>query len=116
MDITEEELQLVEQLREKALDFVEKDEHKDEAFLIRWIRARDKDLNRAAESLMHSLQWRKEHDMDSLINLSIDPIFAEKYKRDLECHDKDGRPGWWNSFDSLLKTIFFYHLLISIQL
>jgi len=92
MDISEEELQLVEQLREKALDFVEKDEHKDEAFLIRWIRARDKDLVRAAESLMHSLEWRKEHDMDSLINLSIDPIFAEKYKRDLECHDKEGRP------------------------
>jgi len=65
---------------------------KDESYLLRWIRARDGDLERAEEFFRTSLQWRKDNDIDAIIGKEIPQIFSDKFPRQTECHDKAGRP------------------------
>ncbi|XP_055637386.1 protein real-time isoform X2 [Toxorhynchites rutilus septentrionalis] len=61
--------------------------------LLRFLRARDFSIDKAASMLQESMQWREEHRIDDILSEYKTPIVIEKYfPGGWHHHDKDGRP------------------------
>ncbi|XP_058814646.1 protein real-time isoform X3 [Topomyia yanbarensis] len=61
--------------------------------LLRFLRARDFNIEKAASMLQESLQWREEHRIDQILSEYKTPLVVEKYfPGGWHHHDKDGRP------------------------
>ncbi|XP_058451749.1 protein real-time isoform X2 [Malaya genurostris] len=61
--------------------------------LLRFLRARDFSIDKAANMLQESLQWREEHRIDRILSEYKTPVVVEKYfPGGWHHHDKDGRP------------------------
>ncbi|KAL8558408.1 hypothetical protein ACOMHN_064755 [Nucella lapillus] len=61
--------------------------------LLRFLRARDFNMEKAREMLVHSLAWRKLHDIDRLLGGYTTPEVIDKYyPGGWHYHDKEGRP------------------------
>jgi len=95
--ITNEEKELIVKLRERVQDELPSavkaysDEDED-LFLVRWLRARDLDLDNATKMLRTSLQWRKERNADEAANAKPHPFFAENYPYFVPGTNKLGQP------------------------
>uniref|UniRef100_A0A8C5QLR3 SEC14 like lipid binding 5 n=1 Tax=Leptobrachium leishanense TaxID=445787 RepID=A0A8C5QLR3_9ANUR len=67
---------------------IPKDEH-----ILRFLRARDFNAEKAREMLCQSLSWRKQYQVDYILQTWHPPaILDEYYAGDWHYHDKDGRP------------------------
>lgn len=61
--------------------------------LLRFLQARDFNIEKAASMLQDSLQWREEHRIDDILSEYKTPAVIEKYfPGGWHHHDKDGRP------------------------
>ncbi|KAM7352386.1 real-time isoform 2-T2 [Cochliomyia hominivorax] len=61
--------------------------------ILRFLRARDWHVNQALHMLKDSLNWRKEHDIDSLLTEYKTPsVVTEHFPGGWHHYDKDGRP------------------------
>lgn len=61
--------------------------------LLRFLRARDFSIEKAAVMLQESLQWRAEHRIDDILSEYKTPVVVDKYfPGGWHHHDKDGRP------------------------
>uniref|UniRef100_A0A672LMF6 SEC14-like protein 1 n=1 Tax=Sinocyclocheilus grahami TaxID=75366 RepID=A0A672LMF6_SINGR len=66
--------------------------HKDE-HILRFLRARDFNIDKAREILCQSLTWRKQHQVDYLLDTWSSPhVLHDYYTGGWHHHDKDGRP------------------------
>ncbi|ODM96741.1 Patellin-4 [Orchesella cincta] len=93
------EKELVKKLRERVRNELpatelSKSEQDQDAFLLRWLRARDLNLDKAENMLLNALKWRKENNVDNSLNHPIaqDPFFVENYRWAFAGADKEGRP------------------------
>ncbi|KAM8961413.1 SEC14-like protein 5 isoform 2-T2 [Pelodytes ibericus] len=69
-------------------DKIPKDEH-----ILRFLRARDFNSEKAREMLCQSLSWRKQYQVDYILQTWRPPsILEEYYAGGWHYHDKDGRP------------------------
>lgn len=59
-----------------------------DAHILRFLRARDFNIEKAREMLVHSLAWRKLHNIDRLLETYKTPEIMETYY-----------PGGWHYFD-----------------
>eukprot|EP00079_Xenopus_tropicalis_P029747 XP_012825399.1 PREDICTED: SEC14-like protein 5 isoform X1 [Xenopus tropicalis] len=67
---------------------IPKDEH-----ILRFLRARDFNMEKAREMLCQSLSWRKQHQVDYILQTWQPPrVLEEYYAGGWHYHDKDGRP------------------------
>ncbi|KAM4697984.1 SEC14-like protein 5 [Rhinophrynus dorsalis] len=67
---------------------IPKDEH-----ILRFLRARDFNMEKARDMLCQSLAWRKQHQVDFILETWNPPrILEEYYAGGWHYHDKDGRP------------------------
>ncbi|XP_037578170.1 SEC14-like protein 2 [Dermacentor silvarum] len=66
-----------------------------DAFLLRWLRARDFDVAKAERMYRHDLKWRKENGIDDMLQ-SYEPaeIVKENYPGGILYPCKDSRPLW----------------------
>jgi hypothetical protein len=71
---------------ELTQDYMKKDE-----YLIRWLKAQDFSLDGAKEMLTKALKWRKENNMDNILNEDMTAI-AHQFPFYIDGHDKEGRP------------------------
>ncbi|XP_040829327.1 SEC14-like protein 5 [Ochotona curzoniae] len=75
-------------LQETHQGKIPKDEH-----ILRFLRARDFHLDKAREMLCHSLSWRKQHQVDLLLQTWRPPALLEEfYAGGWHYQDIDGRP------------------------
>ncbi|XP_042198345.1 SEC14-like protein 1 [Callorhinchus milii] len=75
-------------LQETHKGKIPKDEH-----ILRFLRARDFNIDKARELLCQSLTWRKQHKVDYLLDTWTPPQFLhDYYTGGWHHHDKDGRP------------------------
>ncbi|XP_062244069.1 SEC14-like protein 1 isoform X2 [Platichthys flesus] len=75
-------------LQESHKGKIPKDEH-----ILRFLRARDFNIDKAREILCQSLTWRKQHQVDYLLETWSSPqVLQDYYTGDWHHHDKDGRP------------------------
>ncbi|XP_023992315.1 SEC14-like protein 1 isoform X2 [Salvelinus sp. IW2-2015] len=67
---------------------IPKDEH-----ILRFLRARDFNMEKAREILCQSLTWRKQHQVDYLLETWTSPqVLNDYYTGGWHHHDKEGRP------------------------
>ncbi|CAL8333512.1 unnamed protein product [Lota lota] len=75
-------------LQETHKEKIPKDEH-----ILRFLRARDFNMDKARETLCQSLTWRKQHQVDYLLETWTSPqVLHDYYTGDWHHHDRDGRP------------------------
>ncbi|OCT64502.1 SEC14-like protein 5 isoform X2 [Xenopus laevis] len=75
-------------LQETHKGKIPKDEH-----ILRFLRARDFNMEKAREMLCQSLSWRKQHQVDYILQNWRPPrVLEEYYAGGWHYHDKDGRP------------------------
>lgn len=66
-----------------------------DAFLLRWLRARDFDVDKAERMYRHDLKWRKENGIDDMLrSYAAAEIVKENYPGGILYPCKDGRPLW----------------------
>ncbi|KAI5933206.1 SEC14-like protein 5 [Manis javanica] len=81
-------MQLRHWVQETHKGKIPKDEH-----ILRFLRARDFHLDRAREMLRQSLSWRRQHQVDLLLQTWRPPALLEEfYAGGWHYHDIDGRP------------------------
>uniref|UniRef100_A0A8C6SFD1 SEC14-like protein 1 n=1 Tax=Neogobius melanostomus TaxID=47308 RepID=A0A8C6SFD1_9GOBI len=75
-------------LQETHKGKIPKDEH-----ILRFLRARDFNMDKAREILCQSLTWRKQHQVDYLLETWTSPqVLQDFYTGGWHHHDRDGRP------------------------
>ncbi|XP_062447510.1 SEC14-like protein 1 isoform X2 [Rhea pennata] len=75
-------------LQETHKGKIPKDEH-----ILRFLRARDFNIDKAREILCQSLTWRKQHQVDYILDTWNPPqVLQDYYAGGWHHHDKDGRP------------------------
>jgi len=89
---TTDEKVAIEKFRAKVGDVLKPEQLSDDWFLIRWLRARELNLDKAEQMLRASMKWRSDNKVDSTLDLPADAYFATNYPFDLSGKDKDGRP------------------------
>lgn len=81
-------IRLRQWLQESHKGKIPKDQH-----VLRFLRARDFSLDKAREFLCQSLTWRKQHQVDFLLDTWERPqLLHDYYTGGWHHHDKDGRP------------------------
>ncbi|KAG7505771.1 hypothetical protein JOB18_039818 [Solea senegalensis] len=81
-------IRLRQWLQETHKGKIPKDQH-----VLRFLRARDFNLDKAREILCQSLTWRKQHQVDFLLDTWKRPqLLQEYYTGGWHHHDRDGRP------------------------
>nr|XP_033816662.1 SEC14-like protein 1 isoform X1 [Geotrypetes seraphini]XP_033816663.1 SEC14-like protein 1 isoform X1 [Geotrypetes seraphini] len=81
-------IRLRQWLQETHKGKIPKDEH-----ILRFLRARDFNIDKAREILCQSLTWRKQHQVDYLLETWNPPqVLQDYYAGGWHHHDKDGRP------------------------
>ncbi|KAM5135775.1 LOW QUALITY PROTEIN: SEC14-like protein 1 [Mantella aurantiaca] len=81
-------IRLRQWLQETHKGKIPKDEH-----ILRFLRARDFNIDKARELLCQSLTWRKQHQVDYLLSTWNPPqVLHDFYAGGWHHHDKDGRP------------------------
>uniref|UniRef100_A0A8B9RIT5 SEC14 like lipid binding 1 n=1 Tax=Astyanax mexicanus TaxID=7994 RepID=A0A8B9RIT5_ASTMX len=75
-------------LQETHKGKIPKDQH-----ILRFLRARDFNMDKAREILCQSLTWRKQHQVDYLLDTWTSPqVLHDYYTGGWHHHDRDGRP------------------------
>ncbi|ESP04007.1 hypothetical protein LOTGIDRAFT_212187 [Lottia gigantea] len=81
-------VQLRQSLRETHKGKIPKDGH-----ILRFLRARDFNIDKAREMLVHSMAWRKLHNIDNLLDTyTPSPAMQSYYPGGWHYSDKEGRP------------------------
>ncbi|XP_012588459.1 PREDICTED: SEC14-like protein 1 [Condylura cristata] len=81
-------IRLRQWLQETHKGKIPKDEH-----ILRFLRARDFNIDKARETMCQSLTWRKQHQVDFLLDTWSPPqVLQDYYAGGWHHHDKDGRP------------------------
>ncbi|XP_077690236.1 SEC14-like protein 1 isoform X3 [Eretmochelys imbricata] len=81
-------IRLRQWLQETHKGKIPKDEH-----ILRFLRARDFNIDKAREILCQSLTWRKQHQVDYILETWNPPqVLQDYYAGGWHHHDKDGRP------------------------
>ncbi|KAL3981956.1 PRELI-like family protein [Acanthocheilonema viteae] len=64
-----------------------------DAHLLRFLRARDFDVARASDMVQKSVKWRKQHNVDKILQeFETPPIFKQFFPGCWHYNDKEGRP------------------------
>ncbi|XP_026773037.3 SEC14-like protein 1 isoform X2 [Pangasianodon hypophthalmus] len=81
-------IRLRQWLQETHKGKLPKDQH-----VLRFLRSRDFNVEKAREALCHTLTWRKQHQVDFLLDSWKCPqLLRDYYTGGWHCHDKDGLP------------------------
>nr|XP_037281729.1 SEC14-like protein 2 isoform X2 [Rhipicephalus microplus] len=92
-DLSMRQQATLDKFREAVAD-VRKTSHTD-AFLLRWLRAREFDVTKAERMYRHDLEWRKDNGVDELVNSYEPPALVKENFPGAILHPcKDGRPMW----------------------
>ncbi|CAG7721231.1 unnamed protein product [Allacma fusca] len=87
------EVEAVQELRKRVADLEPKfksDFLRQDLSLLRFLRARELNLNKSEEMLRKHINWRAENQVDNILNEQIYPQFFEDFPVKLSGRDKEG--------------------------
>ena len=87
---TKKEAEAIVKLRTAVAKDLYKDYMSRDEYLVRWLRAKNLDVNKAAELLRKNLKWRKEENADSMADEKFPQFSGFLYEN--RVRDKEGRP------------------------
>jgi len=89
---TETELIILKKFRAITADLILKPEQRTDMALLRWLRARDLNLQKADDMLRKSLIWRKEMDIDNVLTWKQPAWMEQFFQYEICGHSRDGSP------------------------
>jgi len=116
---TEKEKEILKKFLEAVNDALYHEEHRQDPFLLRWLRARDHDLDKSEKMLRASLEWRRSMDVDKILSKPFDPWVSETFPYWIDSTSKYGHPvlelplGAWDvrkAVDKGLENEFQQHV------
>ena len=93
-DCSPEQLNTLAKFREQAEALGGLDDQFDDPYLLRFLRARNFDIGKTLEMWKNYIQWRKEHNVDNIMDIDFPEINEAKkyYPHGFFRTDKQGRP------------------------
>jgi hypothetical protein len=98
-DLTSMQVSKLLQMRKKMEEHHELEKIPDYPTLLRFLRARDFNIEKASHMLLESMKWREEHDVDNLLYNYHQPAVIGKYF-----------PGAWHDFDVDQRPLYILKL------
>uniref|UniRef100_A0AC35U640 CRAL-TRIO domain-containing protein n=1 Tax=Rhabditophanes sp. KR3021 TaxID=114890 RepID=A0AC35U640_9BILA len=97
LSVDERQLTAVEESRLCELKYGLQSAHKgklpNDAHLLRFLRARDFDVGKARDMIINSLLWRKQHNVDQILqDFEVPPVIKQFFPGTWHHQDKLGRP------------------------
>ncbi|CAN7940615.1 unnamed protein product [Ixodes hexagonus] len=101
-------------------------EKHDDRYLLRWLRARDFNVNKAEQMLREHMKWRNLYGADDILSGPESPeVLRKYYPGGMVGHDREGHPVWLIPFGgcdlkgmlmSVTKTDMIKHVIWSFEL
>jgi len=103
------EIAALQKFKPRVSDVLPDEYNRKDENLIRWLRARDLDLNKAEELLRKSMQWREDNKIESILESGMNAESSKLFPFNYDGKDKEGRLvvtvpfGEWDIRDSVEK-------------
>lgn len=99
---------ILQEFREKVQDILKPDD--DDFFLLRWLKARNFDIDKSEQMLRKSMEWRKNYGTDDILNWDPPEVLKKYWPGGIFGFDKHGHPILWQmstNFDArgMLKSV-----------
>ncbi|KAJ4942435.1 hypothetical protein JOQ06_012301 [Pogonophryne albipinna] len=96
-DLSPKQAEALEQFRERIQDILPQLPAQHDHFLLRWLRARNFNIQKSEAMLRKHLEFRKQMKVDAIITDWRPPEVIEKYLSGGMCgHDREGSPVWYD--------------------
>ncbi|XP_004086486.1 SEC14-like protein 2 [Oryzias latipes] len=96
-DLSPKQAETLQQFRERIQDILPQLPAQHDAFLLRWLRARNFNLQKSEAMLRKHMEFRKQMKVDMLANEWRPPEVIEKYLSGGMCgYDREGSPVWYD--------------------
>ncbi|XP_052413375.1 SEC14-like protein 2 [Carassius gibelio] len=96
-DLSAKQAEALAQFREKVKDILPQCPSQSDHFLLRWLRARNFNLQKAEAMLRKHMEFRKHMKVDTILTEWQLPEVIEKYLSGGMCgHDREGCPVWYD--------------------
>ncbi|KAK5870689.1 hypothetical protein PBY51_003614 [Eleginops maclovinus] len=96
-DLSPKQAEALEQFRERIQDILPQLPAQHDHFLLRWLRARNFNVQKSEAMLRKHLEFRKQMKVDAIITDWRPPEVIEKYLSGGMCgHDREGSPVWYD--------------------
>lgn len=122
-DLSPKQEVALQQLKGAVRDLLN-DKH-DDRYLLRWLRARDFNVNKAEQMLREHMKWRKQYGADDILSGPDSPeVLRKYYPGGMIGHDREGHPVWLIPFGgcdlkgmlmSVTKTDMIKHVIRSFE-
>ncbi|XP_004481410.1 putative SEC14-like protein 6 isoform X2 [Dasypus novemcinctus] len=100
-DLNQSQEKTLAQFRENIQDVLSALPDPDDYFLLRWLRARNFDLQNSEAMLRKHVEFRKQQDLDNILAWQP-PEVARLYNANSICgHDREGSPVWYHIIKGL---------------
>ncbi|EDV21368.1 uncharacterized protein TRIADDRAFT_60319 [Trichoplax adhaerens] len=98
-DLSLEQQKALNQLRNNVANILPQEELSDDYFLLRWLRARDFDLQKSEQMLRRNCRFRKEWKIEKLVKEdNIPELWRKYYPGGYIGNDKEGAPVFFVNF------------------
>ncbi|KAL5011206.1 hypothetical protein ScPMuIL_011711 [Solemya velum] len=92
-NLSAQQAAILEKFRQEVGDILGHEQLHDDYYLTRWLRARDYDLKKSVTMLRNHINWRRQYDVDTVLDDYVVPEVLQKYYFDcLFGVDKTGAP------------------------
>ncbi|XP_037126173.1 SEC14-like protein 2 [Syngnathus acus] len=96
-DLSPKQVEALRQFRERIQDVLAQLPAQHDHFLLRWLRARNFNVQKSEAMLRKHIEFRKRMEVDSIISDWRPPEVIEKYLSGGMCgYDRDGSPVWYD--------------------
>ncbi|XP_055972515.1 SEC14-like protein 4 [Sorex fumeus] len=100
-DLSPQQQEALARFRENLQDLLPTLPHADDYFLLRWLRARNFDLQKSENMLRKHVEFRKQQDLDHILSWQPSEV-VERYDSGGLCgYDYDGCPVWFDIIGTL---------------
>uniref|UniRef100_A0A667WEZ9 SEC14-like lipid binding 8 n=1 Tax=Myripristis murdjan TaxID=586833 RepID=A0A667WEZ9_9TELE len=96
-DLSPKQAEVLQQFRERVQDILPQLPAQDDHFLLRWLRARNFNIQKSEAMLRKHVEFRKHMKVDTIITDWRPPEVIEKYLSGGMCgYDREGSPVWYD--------------------
>ncbi|XP_032112781.1 SEC14-like protein 4 isoform X2 [Sapajus apella] len=100
-DLSPQQQEALSRFRENLQDLLPRVPNADDYFLLRWLRARDFDLQKSEDMLRRHMEFRKQQDLDNILSWQPPEVIRLYDSGGLCGYDYEGCPVYFNIIGSL---------------
>ncbi|XP_055003184.1 SEC14-like protein 4 [Sorex araneus] len=100
-DLSPQQQEALARFRETVRDLLPTLPHADDYFLLRWLRARNFDLQKSEDMLRKHVEFRKQQDLDHILSWQPSEVVQRYDSGGLCGYDNEGCPVWFDIIGTL---------------